>query len=180
MSIQPWQIHSCTSVLETRVFSVHQQVASSVTNPNKRGIFSVLDCPDWVNVIALTPDEQVVMIRQYRQGTGDVTLEIPGGMVDPGEDFMRAGLRELTEETGGIGENAVQIGIVAPNPAIQNNRCATILVQNVVLGEQCLEGNEEIEVHLYPLAAIPSLIRTGQITHSLVIAAFHHLHLWQI
>ena len=177
MSLKPWAIHHTQSIHQTRVFTLLEQSASSIINPEKQGVFSVLDAPDWVNVIAITPDEQVVMIRQYRQGTQDITLEIPGGMVDPGEDFMTAGLRELNEETGGVGEYAEQIGIVAPNPAIQRNHCGTILVKNVVLGEQSLEGNEEIEVVLYPIVEIPSLIRGGVITHSLVIAAFHFYHL---
>ena len=179
MSLKPWIIHHAQSVHQTRVFTLLEQHSSSMINPEKKGMFSVLRAPDWVNVIALTPDDQVVMIRQYRQGTQDITLEIPGGMVDPGEDFMTAGLRELKEETGGIGHLPEQIGVVAPNPAIQQNHCGTILVRDVVLGEQSLEGNEEIEVVLYPLSDVPSLIRTGQITHSLVIAAFHlyHLHM---
>ena len=67
--------------------------------------------------------------------------------------------------------------MVAPNPAIQQNYCGTILVRDVELGEQSLEGNEEIEVVLYPLSDVPDLIRTGQITHSLVIAAFHFYQL---
>ena len=177
MSLKPWTIHHTQSIQQTRVFTLLEQSASSTTNPEKQGVFSVLDAPDWVNVIAITPDDQVVMIRQYRQGTQDITLEIPGGMVDPGEDFMTAGLRELKEETGGVGEHAQQIGVVAPNPAIQRNHCGTILVRDVILGEQELEGNEEIEVVLYPLSEVPDLIRNGEITHSLVIAAFHFYHL---
>ena len=177
MSLKPWTIHHTQSVHQTRVFTLLEQHSSSMINPEKKGMFSVLRAPDWVNVIALTPDDQVVMIRQYRQGTQDITLEIPGGMVDSGEDFMTAGLRELKEETGGVGSRPEQIGVVAPNPAIQQNHCGTILVRDVVLGEQNLEGNEEIEVVLYPLTDVSDLIRTGQITHSLVIAAFHFYHL---
>lgn len=177
MSLKPWTIHDTQPVYQTRVFTLLEQKSSSIINPEKKGTFSVLKAPDWVNVIALTSDEQVVMIRQYRQGTRDITLEIPGGMVDPGEDFMTAGLRELKEETGGVGQQAEQIGVVAPNPAIQQNHCGTILVRDVVLGEQNLEGNEEIEVVLYPLTDVSDLIRTGQITHSLVIAAFHFYQL---
>jgi len=177
MSLLPWKISSSTSVYTTRVFSLHQHHATSQLNPTKQGLFSVLEAPDWVNVIAITTDQQVVMIRQFRQGTRDITLEIPGGMVDAGEDFLTAGLRELKEETGGVGGDALQIGVVAPNPAIQSNHCATILVTDVVLGEQSLDGNEEIEVVLYPLSEVSRLIREGEITHSLVIAAFHHYHL---
>ena len=83
----------------------------------------------------------------------------------------------MKEETGGVGEHAQQLGVVAPNPAIQRNHCGTILVRDVTLGEQELEGNEEIEVVLYPLSEVSDLIRNGEITHSLVIAAFHFYHL---
>lgn len=179
MPLEPWTIHSSKPVYETRVFTLLEQRSTSVLNPKKTGAFSVLQAPDWVNVIALTPDTQVVMIKQYRQGTREITLEIPGGMVDPGEDFLTAGLRELKEETGGVGINAEQIGVVDPNPAIQSNQCGTILVHDVRLGAQSLDGNEEIEVILVPLGDVPDLIRTGQITHSLVIAAFHFYQLHQ-
>ncbi len=177
MPVLPWKVIQTETVLSTRVFTVHQQRAHSQLSPDKEGLFSILEAPDWVNVIALTPTEEVVFIRQFRHGTQKMTLEIPGGMVDPGEDFLTAGLRELKEETGGVGIDAQQIGVVAPNPAIQQNHCATILVHDVELGEQSLDGNEEIDVLLYPLSAVPELIRSGEIVHSLVIAAFHHLHL---
>jgi ADP-ribose pyrophosphatase len=177
MPLLPWTISTSQSVYTTRVFSLHQHHATSQLNPGKQGLFSVLEAPDWVNVIAITTEQKVVMIRQFRQGTRDITLEIPGGMVDAGEDFLTAGLRELKEETGGVGGDALQIGMVAPNPAIQSNHCATILVKDVVLGELFLDGNEEIEVILYPLSDVSRLIREGEITHSLVIAAFHHYHL---
>ena len=180
MPLQPWTIHSSKTVYETRVFTLLEQHSSSVLNPDKSGAFSVLQAPNWVNVIALTPDNQVVMIKQYRQGTREITLEIPGGMVDDGEDFLTAGLRELKEETGGVGTGGKQIGVVDPNPAIQSNQCGTILVHDVHLGEQSLDGNEEIEVVLVPLCNVPELIRTGQITHSLVIAAFHFYQLHQM
>ena len=177
MRLLPWLIHSTRTVFETRVFTLLQQESSSQIDPSKSGLFSVLDAPNWVNVIAITPDNQVVMIKQYRQGTRMITLEIPGGMVDDGEDFLSAGVRELQEETGGVGRDAIQIGVVHPNPAIQRNQCGTILVKDVVLGAQSLDGNEEIEVVLIPLEQVSTLILDGSITHSLVIAAFHFYHL---
>jgi 8-oxo-dGTP pyrophosphatase MutT (NUDIX family) len=119
-------------------------------------------------------------VEQYRHGTQSITLEIPGGMVDPGEDMTVAGVRELREETGFIGDNAELIGVVEPNPAFQNNRCGTLLVRGVrQVAAQDLDPNEEIRVRLEPLERIPELIRSGAITHSLVVAAFHHLSLRQ-
>ncbi|MCB9780648.1 MAG: NUDIX hydrolase [Alphaproteobacteria bacterium] len=135
---------------------------------------------DWVNVIARTQDGRLVFVEQYRHGTDDVTLEIPGGMVDPGEDFVTAALRELAEETGyrpAPGADAAVIGVVAPNPAIQSNRCGTVLVGPVLPGPSSPDENEELCVRCLDEARVPGLIRDGVITHALVVAAFHHLHL---
>ncbi len=175
--VPPWQIEVEKPLLDTRLFRVRGVRARSRLRPDHASDFVVLDTADWVNVIALTPDKQVVTVRQYRHGTASVTLEIPGGMVDPGESFVQAALRELAEETGYVGADARQIGLVEPNPAIQSNRCATVLVRDArPLGAQALDGNEEIAVGTVPLADIPALIQSGRITHALVVAAFYHLH----
>src|SRR5262245_45746086 len=89
--------------------------------------FVALDSTDWVNVIALTRDDRVVLIRQFRHGAGEVFVEIPGGMVDPGEDARTAAGRELREETGYVAPTWRQLGVVRPNPAIQGNRLTTFL-----------------------------------------------------
>lgn len=175
--LRPWTLLSYTKTLSTRVLDVYTQRTQSQDHPDKQGDFVVLDMVDWVNVIAITKDEQVVFIRQYRQGTREITLEIPGGMVDPGEDFVTAGVRELKEEAGGVGTTALQIGVCEPNPALQRNRCGTILVTGVELGPPDLDPNEEIEVVLIPLVDVPDVLRSEAVTHSLVIAAFHWLHL---
>ncbi len=180
--IRPWNILSQKLVHHTRVLDMYNQRAQSQDFPEKSGDYVVLDVPNWVNVIAITADDQLVMVRQYRQGSRTITLEIPGGMVDPGEDFVTAGVRELLEETGGVGGSPIQIGVTEPNPALQTNLCGTILIQDVVMGEQDLDPNEEIEVLLVPLSEVSNLIRQGEITHSLVITAFHwyHLHVNQL
>ena len=89
------------------------------TGATKR--FSLIEAVDWVNVIALTPDQQVVLIRQFRVGANEVCLEIPGGMVDPGETPAEAAARELAEETGYTAPRWHQLGRVSPNPAIMTN-----------------------------------------------------------
>lgn len=174
--VLPWETAAPEPLLETRIFTVHQRRARSRQSA-KEGAFVYLDAPDWVNVVAVTPDAEVVMIEQYRHGLDRVTLEIPGGMVDPGESPLEAGLRELREETGFAGANAELIGRVSPNPAIQSNWCHTVRVPDVTrVGEQQLEGNEEIAIRLVPLTEIRPLIAKGIIHHALVVSGLsHHL-----
>lgn len=170
-----WHITSRTPPIDFRIFSAYQQRATH-EGSSREGNFTVIDSPDWVNVIALTPDEEVIFVRQYRHGTGQITLELPGGMVDPGEDFKHAGLRELKEETGYSGHETCLLGVVDPNPAFMNNQCGLILVQNArKTGPQELDCNEVIEVVSYPLSQVRALISTGQVTHSLVVSAFYFL-----
>jgi len=128
---------------------------------------------DWVNIIALTPDSQVVLVRQYRFGTRRYELEIPGGAIEEGESPLVAGLRELREETGFAGDDGRIIGKVFPNPALQNNSCYTLLVENVEkVAAQQMDDMEDIEVLTLPLTEVDSLIRTEKITHGLVLNAF--------
>ncbi|HQP55774.1 MAG TPA: NUDIX hydrolase [Syntrophorhabdus sp.] len=139
----------------------------------KAGRFYVIDTNDWVNIIPITEDGQVVMIQQYRHGSKNITLEIPGGLVDD-ESPENAALRELLEETGYQGDNVTYLGATNPNPAIFNNLCHTFLVRNVKkVSETNLDDNEDIEVTLKPIEEIPSLIADGSINHALVIIAFH-------
>ncbi len=113
------------------------------------------------------------MIRQWRHGIREVTLEIPGGVVEPDDTPCDAARRELAEETGYAADEMIPLGFVYPNPAIQDNRCYTFLARNAVLqGGQELDDKEDIQIVQYPLSEIPRLIGEGTISHSLIIAAF--------
>lgn len=142
------------------------------------GEYYVVEAPEWINVVPVTEDGRVVLVRQYRYGIEAPTLEIPGGMCDPGESPIEAARRELREETGYDARELVSLGWVHPNPAVQTNRCHSFLARGAfVAGDPEPDEDEEIEVETVPLASIPDLIREGAITHSLVIAAFHLLSL---
>lgn len=142
------------------------------------GQYKVLRIASWANVVALTPEREVVLIEQYRHGIDDLTLEIPGGVVEPDEDPLAGAARELREETGFAGDPPKLIGTVHPNPAIQDNVCYTYLIQNArLVGELQLDPGEHIAVRTVPIDAVPRLLREGLITHSLVVAAFHWLAL---
>ncbi len=138
--------------------------------------FSLIEAPDWVNVVAIMRDRQVVLLRQYRPGIDAVCLEVPGGMIDPGEDPVEAARRELVEETGYTGGTWEHVGKVAPNPAIQNNWLHTVLVTDVEkLEEPKPEGDEILDVFTLPLTELRERLVRGEIEHALVVVAFAHL-----
>jgi 8-oxo-dGTP pyrophosphatase MutT (NUDIX family) len=156
-----------------RIFSLRVDRARA-PHTGKEHEFCVVEAPNWVNIIPLTADNQVVMVKQFRHGIKEVTLEIPGGMIENGDSPEEAALRELFEETGYKAEGATLLGVVHPNPAFLTNECYTFFVENV----QKIEGGgnpddaEDIEVELVPLKKIPELIKNGTITNSLVVTAF--------
>lgn len=143
--------------------------------------FVVLQSPDWVNVLALTTDGQLVLVRQFRFGVAEFSLEIPGGVIDAGEDPLAAGLRELREETGFTGGNARLLGTVHPNPAIQSNRCHFVFVEGVAKTHELdWDPDEEIQVVTEPVERVLALARNGGITHALVLnALFMFEPLWR-
>jgi len=155
-----------------RVFSVRTDTALSPRTGMEHD-FYIIESMDWINIIPLTADHQVVMVRQYRHGSREVTLEIPGGLLDSGDTPEEAASRELLEETGYQAEEMVKIGVVNPNPAIFSNRCYTFVARNVnKVSNSNPDQTEDIEVVLIPLSEIPELIRKGEIDHAIVISAF--------
>ncbi len=176
--ISKWEKRGSQLLGDHRIFKLRED---QVINPRtgKEHNMVVLDCPDWVNVVALTPDNQVVMVHQYRHGTETVELEIPGGMMDPGEtDPVATALRELQEETGYTGENARIIGECFANPAIMNNRVHTILVENCrPTHEVQLDDGEDLATHLVPADDLPRLVKEQKIRHSTIVAALHYFAL---
>ena len=180
MDIKPWQIISSEPLGDFRIFSLRSDRAISPRTQQAHDVY-VIDCPNWVNVIAVTPDRHLVMIEQYRHGSTTVELEIPGGMIDPKDPSpTAAGLRELREETGYAGENARLIGEIFPNPAIMSNTCYTVMVENC----RCLhpvqfDHGEDVVTRLAPIADLPQLVASGKIRHSLVVVALYYFDLWQ-
>lgn len=164
-----WKKGASRSLAETRIFDVRGVEFRHPVRGTERE-FVVIHAPDWVNVVALTPDGRLVMVNQFRYGTDAFSWEIPGGVIDLGEDPVAAGVRELQEETGYVGRSARLLGSVNPNPAILNNRCHLVLVEGAVRSaDQEWDADEEIEVATVPVDEVYDWARSGRITHSLVL-----------
>lgn len=175
--IKRWEKAGSRIAGDFRVFRIREDDAVSPTSGERHGFF-VMEANDWVNVIPVTSDGKIVFIRQYRHGTEEVTLEVPGGIIDD-EDASpaEAARREMIEETGYDSEEISEIGVVAPNPAIQNNRCYSFVALDASpQGRQALDHGEDIHVVLIDPADVPELIARGEITHALVVAAFYFFH----
>ena len=166
-----WRIDNARTLFENRIM---QMVAAKVccNRTGACGDFYKFLFPSWVNIVAVTTGGKLLLIRQYRYGTNRIELEIPGGAVNVGEDPLAAGERELLEETGYAGEKGRIIGKVCPNPAIQDNFCYTVLVENVrKISEPQQDDMEDIEVLTLPQKEVDNLIAGGAIEHGLVLNA---------
>ncbi len=178
--IKPWNKVSSRSLGDFKIFNVRTDRKVS-PRTNAAHDFFVIDCANWVNVIALTSDQKIVMVEQYRHGSNTVELEIPGGMIDAKDASpVVAGVRELREETGYAGTPARLLGEIFPNPAIMSNVCYTVLVENCRASHPVeFDHGEDIITRLVPVADIPRLVAEKKIGHSLVAVALYHFELWQ-
>jgi len=176
--IKHWKHISTRILAETPIFTLNAHRRSS-QETGRQGDFYVLDAGDWVNVVAVTRDDRIVLVEQYRHGVRRTTLEIPGGMIDASDESPEhAARRELLEETGFASDNWRCIGIVDPNPAIQSNRCHTFLaLDSEQVSEPAPDGNEELRLVLEPVSSIRTLAAEGRIEHALVVAA---LYWWEL
>ena len=172
MPHRSWTLLGSQHVSDHRVFRVRHDLYRFEPSGAERD-FVVLESPDWVNIVPLTDEGEVVLVRQYRHGTRNVTLEIPGGVVEADETPEEAALRELAEETGFVPSRVRLLGRVHPNPAIQGNFCYMYLAEDCRRSaEPQPDAFERIEIVLRPLDEIPELIRRGEICHGLVHNAF--------
>lgn len=169
--IEPWPLIKRRVLNKNRIFELR---GDACEKPGEQTIheFYTLAADDWVNVIALTPEGRIPLVRQFRHGTREITLEIPGGLIDSGTAPEAAAAAELAEETGYQAGKLTYLGRVRPNPAILDNWCYTYLAEDLTPGETSLDDAEQIELVTADPAEIPRMVQTGQIDHALVLCAF--------
>jgi ADP-ribose pyrophosphatase len=173
--VEKWEKLTSKPLADYRIFRLRQDTSRSPRTGQSHTFF-VLDSPDWINVIPLTPEGKVVFVHQFRHGIEEVTLEIPGGLVDPEDHSPEETVRrELLEETGYEADEVIHIGTVTANPAFLNNKLYTYLALGARQTQRPqLDGSEDIAVEEIDISAVPGLISSGHITHSLVVVAFSH------
>jgi len=170
--IKPWPIIESTKDSDTGLFSIKTNRCRSPRTGQEHD-FYVIDFPNWVQVLPITSDDQVVMVRQYRHGCGRIFLELPGGLIDENDlSPHKTAKRELLEETGYCAENLILLTRIYPQPAVLNNKGLTYLARQVKkVAKPNLDAAEDIEVCLVKLQKIPEMIRGGEINHGQTVMA---------
>lgn len=172
-SVKPWSIVRENKEYSTSIFKLlKQRTRLESAAEVLEGNFYILDAPEWVNVMPLTADEEIILVEQYRHGTQEPTLEIPGGMVDGGESPLEGAKRELLEETGYRSDTWKGLGKVSSNPSMMNNYTHMYIARDCeFVGAQNPDEHERIEVHKMVLDDFLSYVEDGTVHHAIVLAA---------
>lgn len=170
-----WKVLKDKKVYETPIFSLNEKEVLPDESDDP-ALFYVINAPEWINILALTAEKEIVLVEQYRHGIHESTLEIPGGMVDEDENPMEAAKRELLEETGYSSSQWKMMGKTSSNPAIMSNFTHLYLAENCIKTDEIsLDGHEDIKVHVLPLKKFLKLIENGVVHHAIVLAAVSKL-----
>lgn len=170
--MKKWIVNKKKELLNRPIFSI-SDLTCYHPEKNVSHNFCIINNPDWINIVALTPEKKVILVRQHRLGVDDYTLETVAGLVDEGEDPEKAALREMMEETGYKPKKLVLLKKLAANPAIMSNYIYFYLATDCTrVAGQDLDSQEDIEVKLFSIDEVQTGIRNGSIDHTIIVAAF--------
>jgi len=176
--MEKWKVNSTRELFRSHIVDLEGRFSVNPRN-GVEAEYYVASFPDWCNVVAITPEKELILIRHYRHGSGEFEIEFPGGCIDKGESPVAAAVRELKEETGYEGDPPVLIGNVSPNPAFQTNRCYTVLIKNACkMTDQSLDEGEDIEILKKPVSEFSEMIRSGKVNNCMIITAFYFYELY--
>ena len=174
MSVQKWRVTDSKYLIQDRWLNL--RVDTCHNSSVEIAPYYVFEYSPWVTVVPVTTNNELVLIRQYRHGTGTIEIELPGGGVEPGDPSISdAACRELIEETGYVGDNFIEIAKVSPNTSSHNNYSHVVLARDVSLQtSQALDSTEEIEVFTLPIREVPDYIAQGVFRQAMHVAALHY------
>ncbi|MGH0054354.1 MAG: NUDIX hydrolase [Sphaerochaetaceae bacterium] len=169
-----WKSGQRKRVFEGPIFDIC--TVQRTSTDGRSSLFIEVDCPNWVTIIPWYRNEQgvpmVVMVQQFRHGSNSVTREFPAGVVEKGEEPVKAALRELQEETGLAGGTVTELGNVSPNAAFMNNRSFFFLVENAShISDQELDPNEQLDVFSLPVETVVADMGTGIYDNGIMMIA---------
>lgn len=168
-----WKVLESTPIFSSGLFNLRSdrcQLSDGRVMPR----YFVMDFPDWVNVVPVTKQGQVILVKQYRHASAEFHLELPGGSLDPRlkESIQAGARREMLEETGYDSNDIVQVASHYPNPALQSNQMHTFIAYDCKeVGAQNLDEFEELTLHFCSIAELESYLVTGKINHSIMMAS---------
>jgi 8-oxo-dGTP pyrophosphatase MutT (NUDIX family) len=180
--IQPWPVRRTERLIENKIFRVRTDWCADPRDGSEHP-FWLIDAADWVNVVPVTEEGEVLLVEQWRFGVRASSVEVPGGIVDPGEDPAGAAARELAEETGHVPGRVVALGVVEPNPAIFSNRlhvfAATGCREARPDERRAQDRNEALHVTRARPADVDAMVLDGRIRHACALAAWLRFRLWE-
>lgn len=166
-----WRIKKQTTLATTPVFKIEEVILDDEQGQTPRDFpYYRIQAPSWVNIFALTKDREAILVRQPRIGMMQLTLEVPGGGIELGEDPAHAAIRELEEETGYRAGRIQSIGVISPNPAIMTNRLHMFIAEDCYrpnVREYFPDSTERIEIVTLPLNTLDEEIKNGGIHNAL-------------
>jgi 8-oxo-dGTP pyrophosphatase MutT (NUDIX family) len=167
MPVRPWTVLSSEQLQDCRIFEVERVVSSSPIDASEHEFFRIRSV-DWAQIVPVTDRDEIVMVRQYRHGSGELSLEVPAGLIDPGETAEAAAARECLEETGYKVDGLRSLGVLRPNPALFTNRLHTYAAFGARRTAEIMQTDtEQTEVELVPVAEVPQMLIRGVVDHAL-------------